>query len=325
MACMFDVPKCETRRERGDVLPLWEGTKEVGRLRLSLAFAALPGLPEPSSARARGLTNLAAGGASLVNHSGAVNAGGLLNRASASEESETRPSFARGASGLVNCAPPPAASSGLRNVVESIPQARSSSKEAAESRPSFARGASQGLANLAVREDGSRPTAVPHALELLAEVPAFDPGSDVHKRKLAQALESLRKASAEDLQGALGRQALAECAPKVEACQGSQGLQWGVFGGGLLLKDAEGAHPSRELTAVGFELDFVLSAFKDSGRSAFFHDYEPDWKKFARSSEPTTTKQNQVARNVAQGTNRENLIQCPANVPAGRVAFMTLA
>ncbi|CAE7853756.1 unnamed protein product, partial [Symbiodinium necroappetens] len=120
------------------------------------------------------------------------------------------------ASGLVNCAPP-AASSGLRNVVESLPQELSGSKEAADTRPSFARGASQGLANLAVREDGSRPTAVPHALELLAEVPAFDPSSDGHKRKLAQALESLRKASAEDLQGALGRQALAECAPKVEA------------------------------------------------------------------------------------------------------------
>ena len=38
----------------------------------------------------------------------------------------------------------------------------------------------------------------------------------------------------------------------------------------------------------------------------------------------TTTKQNQVARNVAQGTNREDLVQCPAKVPAGRVALMML-
>eukprot|EP00439_Symbiodinium_sp_Y106_P042041 s7135_g5.t1 len=195
--CQLSLAQLAGAEVRDQVLPLWEGTKEVGRLRLSLAPS--PGAREPSSVSSSaprpGLTNLAAlRGASLVNHSGAVNAGGLLNRASASEESETRPGFARGASGLVNCAPP-AASSGLRNVVESIPQARSSSKEAAESRPSFARGASQGLANLAVREDGSRPTAVPHALELLAEVPAFDPGSDVHKRKLAQALESLRLGS----------------------------------------------------------------------------------------------------------------------------------
>ncbi|CAE7476318.1 TNKS2, partial [Symbiodinium natans] len=209
--CQLAVTQIAEADLRNQVLPLYESSRQVGKLRLSLALSA--GIrPEPPR---RGLTNLAAGGAStLVNHS-TRGSGGLLNRASTFEDSESKPSFSRGASGLVSIAPE--AGSGLKNLVEPVHQARAGSKEGSETRPSFARGASQGLANLAVREDGSRPTAVPHALELLAEVPSFDPGSEEHRRKLAQALESLRRASGEDLQGALGRRALQECSPKIEA------------------------------------------------------------------------------------------------------------